>query len=386
VGGVLAVMVVALYASIVFLIGPGDKSRIHHAVALTALPTLNIIGDLIYLQSSVFSSVEEFGSIIALMSLPMLSFVSWLRKKKITPRFYCSYPLCRVFGPDVLFLTTGEPSGLAGAQLAPHMGSRCLIPIWIMKHFTVMDSFIKYVALVVVWILPVALQVINIIIYILWFCLHPHLVIMLFLGQFLMSTQLLSIRNVQNVWISLFAKNTGKAISSLDWLWDGPLYNENKFTDIMLNTGPLLIVQAYNNTAIGIWTTIAVLNFITSSVLVIDLVTRYVYWVLIQGKGLGVVNETASCFFFFCRFEIVSTKEKEKYMYRFDSHKKTNDSSSNDDGGVELKPATSPNPIHHEHELQLALDAIRKDLRISSALDSDDIHKALLKAGIKELI
>ena len=41
---------------------------------------------------------------------------------------------------------------------------------------------------------------------------------------------------------------------------------------------------------------------------------------------------------------------------------------------------------HHEHELQLALDAIRKDLRISSALDSDDIHKALLKAGFKKLI
>ena len=87
---------------------------------------------------------------------------------------------------------------------------------------------------------------------------------------------------------------------------------------------------------------------------------------------MKVVNETASCLFF-CQFKIVTTKEIEKYSF-------------SGSGGIELKPTTSPNPIHHEHELQLALDAIRKDLRISSALDSDDIHKALLKAGIKELI
>ena len=39
-----------------------------------------------------------------------------------------------------------------------------------------------------------------------------------------------------------------------------------------------------------------------------------------------------------------------------------------------------------ERSKEAFVDAIRKDLRISSALDSDDIHKALLKAGIKELI
>jgi len=369
----------------------------------------------------------------------MLSFVSWLRKKKITPRFYCSYPLSRVFGPDVLFLTTGEPSGLAGAQLAPHMGSRCLIPIWIMKHFTVMDSFIKYVALVMVWILPVALQVLNIIIYILWFCLHPHLVIMLFLGQFLMSTQLLSIRNIQNVWISLFAKNTGKAISSLDWLWDGPLYNENKLTDIILNTMPLLIVQAYNNTAIGIWTTIAVLNFIVSFVLVIDLVSRYAYWVLIQGKSVNEVSSHVSVCFWFCLFELVSKNDKEKHTSLNWTNGSSSNSTSGGDGGVELK---STSPIHHTYELKLALDAIRaalkptggneealkqmllllyerkdhldamraalqssrdsgeqikqtllillqlnyerKDLRISSVLDSEDVRKWLLKSGFKK--
>ena len=161
------------------------------------------------------------------------------------------------------------------------------------------------------------------------------------------------------------------------------------------------------------------MNFIVSSVLVIDLVSRYAYWVLIQGKDMKVVNETASCFFFFCKFELVSKNDKEKHT----SLNWTNGSSSNStsggdgDGGVELK---STSPIHHTYELKLALDAIRaalkptggneealkqmllllyesssdsdeqikqillillqlnyerKDLRISSVLDSEDVQK-----------
>jgi len=125
-------------------------------------------------------------------------------------------------------------------------------------------------------------------------------------------TQLLSIRNIQNVWISLFAKNTGKAILSLDWLWDGPLYNETKFGDIILNTMPLLIVQAYNNTAIGIWTTIAIFNFILASVLVIDLFWRYGYYVLVRKKKVSEVSNYASIFYWFCIFEIASQEDKDR--------------------------------------------------------------------------
>ena len=73
-------------------------------------------------------------SVILVYLLPVASFLFWIRQKKLCPRFYCPYPLHRVFGSDVLFLQIGEGGN-------PYIGDVCLVPTFIMG---MMDSFLKY--------------------------------------------------------------------------------------------------------------------------------------------------------------------------------------------------------------------------------------------------
>jgi hypothetical protein len=298
-----------LYGSILFFIGPEDKSRGFDAFILTILPFANVLSDLLYVTNTVFSSETTFFGSIFFIIFPSISFIGWLRRKKIKPRFLVPYPIFKYTGEDFFFLRVGG-SDHKEARNLPHYKGECVVPLSIREaaELETMDSIIKYVILGLLWIIPIILITLNFLFYAIFFCLHFHLVLLFLMGLFLYVTQLLVIRNVQNFWLVFYAQNPGKALASREWEWDGKLFNENKLSEMFLNYLPILIIQAYNNTLLDYWGPVAIISMTVSFLSLIDVLFTFFYYLV---GGDRTVRTAIIWFSFFglYAFRIMSEKE-----------------------------------------------------------------------------
>jgi len=299
--------VALIYLVLLFIVGPGDRSRLFDAFILTVMPFLSLLSQAVYTLSSIFASKRLFVGTILLPLLYVFSYIFWLRKIGLSPRFYCPYPLHSAFGSDVVCLHAGTKDDTDGAELSPYIGGVCMVPGVIRRQFKSMDSLFKYVLLIIVWVPAVILQGLNFMLYTAWFCLHPHLVLLFFFGFFIYFTQLMVIRKIQNLWVNFFFTHKGDL--SLDWLWDGYLWNEIKLGDATLNTIPFLILQAKNNSDTDIWDTAGYISFTLSSFKVIDLISRYAFAVFVDGKSIKSTKKQFSVLGFLFKFDLTNPED-----------------------------------------------------------------------------
>ena len=323
---------------------PFNTTRKMDTLLLSASSLLDLTSDIAYVSINTFANKSLFIAAIffGFSFMDLFIFCYWCYKKDLKPKLLIEFPLFYFTSGKLIWLRRGKyinsnsnsssssSSNEIDVELLnqtywrPFCESYDLTPFYgefikdilSSPHY---DSLLKWFLGSLVWLPALLLQTIFCFLYLCYFLINIHMVLVFVVGLLFFETRLMVNYSIQNLFIKMF---TGKEFDEIQnknnemlnnensinhsssstsscsdveashksntvnskFDFDRDLFNESLLYETCFETIPMAIIQILNAIYVNELNNIAIINAVVTSVIILDNVLKFIYYKLIENK------------------------------------------------------------------------------------------------------